>query len=302
MSSTFLGASYALLASICFAIGPTLNTLAGRKVSVMNVNRVRLLSALTLLIILHWLTLRIPFPFHAGLDNWMYMGLSGLLGMVIGDMLLFAAFNTLGTRLSMLVISLIPMFSSLLAWFLLDEKLALVQILGIMVIVMGIGWVLLDHNNQTVSDLHKKVNFRGFLLGFGSAFFHAAAAIAAKAGLAGDFPALSAHTIRTFVALVLILLPTLFMNQSRSTLMELRLKPEAVKFLILGAVFGPFLGMWLALLAIQNLNVGIATSITSLPPIWLIPVGRYFFKEKFGWKAVAGSMVAVFGVVLMFLA
>jgi drug/metabolite transporter (DMT)-like permease len=301
MPPEYLGALYALLASVCFAIGPTLNTLAGRHVRVATVNRVRLAAALLLLMLVHWLTLGSPFPITGRIENWMYMGLSGIFGLIIGDALLFGAFNVLGTRLSMLVISLIPMFSSLMAYFFLDEKLAVVQVVGIAVTISGVGWVLLDRRSGATRELNRRVYLRGFLLAIGSAFFHAAAAITSKAGLAGDFPALSAHTIRTFLALILIMIPLLSREPRRGMVSELRQKPEAMKYLLWGAVFGPLLGMWLALLALQHINVGIATAITSLPPIWLIPVGRFFFNERIGWRAVAGSLTAVSGVALMFL-
>ena len=35
---------------------------------------------------------------------------------------------------------------------------------------------------------------------------------------------------------------------------------------------------------------------------WLLPIGRFVFKERFGWRAILGTLVAAGGVVLLFLA
>jgi drug/metabolite transporter (DMT)-like permease len=299
--SSYLSEISALLASICFSIGPTLNTLAGQRLSIATVNRVRLMAALGLLIIPHWVTQGVPFPTNGLPVNWIFMGLSGLFSLVLGDTLLFAAFKTIGTRLTMLIASLIPVFSALLAWFLLAERLTVMQTAGIGVTLTGVAWVVLDRQNGSGLTRDRRVYFRGFMLAFGAAFFHAIGYIASKKGLSGDFPAISAHMIRTIISLGIIMLPMLARRQTRSMVQELRQQPGAMKFILWGAFFGPLLGMWLALYAIQTINVGIATSLTALPPIWLLPVGRYFFKEKIGVRAIFGSLLAIMGVILMFL-
>jgi drug/metabolite transporter (DMT)-like permease len=301
MLQNYLGEASALLASVCFSIGPTFNTLAGKRVSVATLNLIRLLTALLLLIVLHWLTRGIPFPFNGQPENWIFMGLSGLFSLVIGDSLLFAAFAAIGTRLSMLIASLIPVFSSLLAWFLLDEKLTTFQATGVLVTITGVAWVVLDRSNGSGEVKDQKLYHRGLLLAFGAAFFHAVGAIASKKGLSSDFPAISAHMIRTLISLLLILVLILLQGQASRPILELRQEPGAIKFLFWGAFFGPLLGMWLSLLAIQNTNVGVATSLTSLPPVWLLLIGRYFFQEKIGMRAVVGSLVAVTGVAIIFI-
>jgi len=68
-----------------------------------------------------------------------------------------------------------------------------------------------------------------------------------------------------------------------------------------GAFFGPFLGVWLSLVAVQYAYIGIASTLMALPPIILIPLSRRVFKEKISLSAILGSIVAVVGVALIFL-
>jgi len=67
-----------------------------------------------------------------------------------------------------------------------------------------------------------------------------------------------------------------------------------------GSFFGPFAGVTLSLYAVQHTAVGVASTLTSLAPIILLPMDYFLFKERFGWQAVAGTLLAMAGVVLLF--
>jgi drug/metabolite transporter (DMT)-like permease len=69
----------------------------------------------------------------------------------------------------------------------------------------------------------------------------------------------------------------------------------------MGTMAGPFLGVWLSLVAIQNTSVAVASTLMSLAPIILLPVGKLIFKERIGWRAIVGTVVAVSGVAMLFL-
>ncbi len=60
--------------------------------------------------------------------------------------------------------------------------------------------------------------------------------------------------------------------------------------------------MTLSLVAVQRTEVGIASTLMALPPVILLPVGYFVFKERFGWQAILGTLVAMAGVGLLFLA
>jgi len=72
-------------------------------------------------------------------------------------------------------------------------------------------------------------------------------------------------------------------------------------FTIAGAIAGPLLGVSFSLLAVQRTEVGVASTLMALPPLFLLPLSYVVFKERFGWGAVAGTFVAVFGVAILFL-
>ena len=68
-----------------------------------------------------------------------------------------------------------------------------------------------------------------------------------------------------------------------------------------GAFMGPFLGVWLSLVAVQNAYVGIASTLMALPPVFLIPLSRWVFKEQITTGTILGTILAVTGAALIFL-
>lgn len=300
--TAYMGEIAALFAAVCFSIGPTFNTLAGKHVNPITVNRGRLIITTILLILPHWFLAGSPFPFNAPAERWFWFGVSGLVSLVLGDSLLFAAFGYIGTRLTMLLATLTPVVSALLAWLFLGEVLSLFQIGGVLITLLGVVWVLIETNNHRNPEQVDRENYRkGLLLALMAAIAHAVAAIAAKNGLSDGFPAISGHLLRTSLSLAAILIWTGMQKNGFSTLFQLKHNPLAVKYIVWGAIFGPLIGMWLSLYAIQNTKVGIATALTSLPPIFLIPIGYFLFKERITIHAILGSVIAVAGVALIFL-
>jgi drug/metabolite transporter (DMT)-like permease len=122
-----------------------------------------------------------------------------------------------------------------------------------------------------------------------------------KKGLEGDFPALSGNLMRIVTSTIVIWLIALIGGQARANFQTLREHPRALKFILGGALFGPFIGVWLSLIAVQRAPVGVASTLTSLMPIFLLPVGRIMFQEHITWRAVAGTLLAVVGTAILFL-
>ncbi|HRN49829.1 MAG TPA: EamA family transporter [Anaerolineales bacterium] len=88
----------------------------------------------------------------------------------------------------------------------------------------------------------------------------------------------------------------------RKTFTALRNQPRAFGLLLIGSLFGPVTGVWLSLVSIQNTQVGIASTLIAMVPIFLLPVGYFVFEEKVSPRGTAGTLVALAGVAILFLA
>ena len=104
-----------------------------------------------------------------------------------------------------------------------------------------------------------------------------------------------------FSAAVIMWFFALLMNQAKVTLISVWQADRARTYLFMGALVGPFLGVWLSLVSIQHTSVGIASTLMSLAPIFLLPVGKIIFKEPIGWRAIVGTILAIGGVAMLFM-
>jgi drug/metabolite transporter (DMT)-like permease len=302
--TVYTGEIAGLLTSVCWSFTSIFFTLSGRLVGSPVVNRTRLVMALVMVTALHWVLEGQPLPLDAAPSRWGWMALSGLIGFVIGDAFLFQAFVMIGPRLSMLLMALNPVMGTLMAWVLLSEKLAAVELAGIALAVGGVAWVVTDRrrgSNGQPDDLSPRHYLIGVLFGLGGALGQASGLIASKQGLTDDFSALSGNLMRLVVSTAVIWLIALAARQAGSTVTRLRANPRAIRFIMLGAIAGPFVGVTFSLIAVQNAPVGIASTLMSLTPIILLPLGRVFFHEQITRRAVVGTVIAVFGTTLIFL-
>ncbi|MCB0078049.1 MAG: DMT family transporter [Anaerolineales bacterium] len=296
-----LGELAALTTSLLWTGTSTLFTLAGQRVGSIVVNRARLVLAVLFLMLTHWLLQGELLPVGATVEQWAWLGLSGVIGLVIGDSFLFQALIWIGPQLAMLMLSLAPVIAALAAWLFLGETLTAPQTGGVLLTVGGVAWVVLQRNRPTAHEPAERNFLMGILFGLGAALGQALGLITAKVGLQGEFSALSGTLIRMLVAMAVVWLITIARGQAGPTLRRLQSNRPAIVQLVGAALFGPFLGVWLSLVAIQHTAVGIASTLMALPPVFLLPVARYLFRETVSWQAVAGTIVAMIGVGVLFL-
>ena len=160
------------------------------------------------------------------------MGLSGLIGYVAGDAMLFQAFVMIGPRLSMLLMALAPVLGALLAWPLLGEHLTLQEMLGTSLALSGVAWVVMErgaNEKAGLPDMPPRFYALGVLFA-GRGAGQAGGLIASKVGLEGDYPALSGNVMRLAVATIVIWLIAAATGRVRSNIQALQENPRAIRF------------------------------------------------------------------------
>jgi drug/metabolite transporter (DMT)-like permease len=297
----YLGELAGLATSVMWSGTSTFFTLAGRKIGSVVLNRIRLVLAVMFLMVTHWILYGQPIPIGADGFRWIWLSVSGVIGLVLGDAFLFQAFVLIGPRLSMLLMSLAPVIATVVSRIFLDEVLGGLQISGIGVTVLGVALVVSDRPRVNNTEAENRDYVRGLLFGFGGATGQALGLVTSKLGLAGGFSALSGNVIRMLAAVMTMWFLTLIIGQAGTTLRRFLEAGKARYYVLGGAILGPFLGVWLSLIAVQYTEVGVASTLMSLAPIFLLPVGRILFHEQIGWKAIGGTVIALMGVAILFL-
>jgi drug/metabolite transporter (DMT)-like permease len=72
--------------------------------------------------------------------------------------------------------------------------------------------------------------------------------------------------------------------------------------LILGSIavviFG---GFWLSLVSLKYITASVSTILCSTTPLWILPISFFLLKEKISKAEIAGAILAVCGIVLIFI-
>lgn len=277
---------------------------AGKKVGSLSVNLIRLVMAFFLIGIYSWVARGFFFPSDANLFQWKWLALSGLIGFVIGDLLLFQAFVVVGARISMLMMALAPPFAALIGWLLLDEIMLPQSLIGMVVTMCGIVIVILkrekiEENGKLVNRIKSSHSVKGILLAIGGALGQAAGLVISKKGM-GEYDAFSATQIRIITGIAGFTILFFFMKRWPKVWEAVQHKP-AMKRIALGAFFGPFLGVSFSLLAVQHTQAGIAATLMAISPVLIIPPAIILFKEKVNWKEILGAVITIAGIALFFL-
>jgi len=244
-------------------------------------------------------------PLDAGLSAWLWLGASGLVGLVLGDLLLFRAFVELGARLSMLIYALSPALAAILGFFVFGERIGSLGLLGMALTLAGISLAVLgrpaapSEGSTEKEQKDRRRRLRGVAMALFSALCQAGGLILSKRG-APDLDAFAGTQVRVLVAGLTFGLILAVSGGGRRVIAGLRDR-KALVSLVAGSFFGPFLGVSLSLAAIQGASTGIASSIMSLTPVLIIVPSVLVFREKITLLEVLGALVAVGGTVLLFL-
>lgn len=295
----FLGELAALGTSLCWAGGTILFALSGRLIGSYNVNKLRIPIAAAFLAVVLLAVHGSLFPSGYDQKALIYLTLSGIIGLAIGDTFYFRCLVILGPRLGSLMMALAPVMTALCAYFLIGERLGLMAIGGILVTLAGVAWVTTDRKDENIDRREGSKAF-GILMGVGGAAGQALGLVLAKEGMGETFDPMSATLIRMITATIAIWLVAACRGEIISTIKSLTGK-KAI-YTVLGASFlGPTIGVWLSLVAVKYTEAGIAATLMSTFPVVVIPLAMVVHQERPTWRAVAGAIVAVAGVAMLFI-
>ena len=226
------------------------------------------------------------------------LALSGVVGLAFGDSFLFKAFGELGARVTMLIMSTSPAFAALLAWIVLHETLSPYGVLGILVTLAGVAVVVTGSNGGPPLPFA----WRGVTFAVLAAIGQGVGLIFAKmAFLEGEVNGFVATFVRICASLVIMVPLGIAESRASGAFRIFRTDPGALGLTALGALLGPFLGISFSLVAVAHTDVGIAATIMATVPILMLPLVRIVYRERLSGKAIAGAVLAVGGVAILFL-
>lgn len=295
----FAGEFAALGTAVCWASGSNLFAAAGRRMGAVVLNRLRITVACVFLGTALLVTHGSPWPVWATATQVGLLALSGLIGFVFGDTWYFRSLVSLGPSRAALIASLAPLFTTLIAWPALHERPGPLALLGMGITLAGIAIVLQPRAGHD-SPHPPGVVAAGLLAGALGALGQAGGYVLSKMALRTGLDPLSATVVRIAAAAAVVWTLALLQGGARQTLGALRDRRAAL-FMAGGAFSGPFLGVTLSLTALKFTEAGVAASITAIYPVLTLLLASRFHGERLTPRALAGTLVAVVGVIVLFL-
>ncbi len=293
MFQSHIGEIAGIGVSVCWTMSALFFEKAGSKIGSLSVNFIRLFMAIIFLGITTFFSRGIFFPYDATAYQWFWLGLSGVVGFYLGDLFLFKSYSVIGSRTAALIMSLAPMLTSIIGWFFLDEKLSGLNIIAILISMSGIV--------IAISNKKMKLNIplKGLLLAFGGALGQAVGLILSKKGM-GDYDPIAATQIRAMFGLLSFGIMISILGRWNKIGEAVKNK-SGMKSVTVGSFFGPFIGVALSLFAIQQTKTGIASTLMSLVPVFIIWPSAIMFNEKIKPQQIIGAVISIIGVSLFFL-
>ncbi|MDO5665149.1 MAG: DMT family transporter [Bacteroidia bacterium] len=288
-----IGEIASLLTAVCWMLSAIFFEKAGRRVGSLAVNIIRIFLGIIFLGLTTLVTRGMFFPMDATTHNWFWLGISGIVGFFLGDLLLFKSYLIIGSRTSQLVMSLAPMITAIIGWFFLSEILSWKSILGIIVSISGIMIAV------SGKKLRLNVPLKGFLFALGGALGQAVGLILSKKGM-GNYDAVSATQIRAILGFISFAVLITFLGRWKRVFAAVKDK-KGMTPISIGAIFGPFIGVSLSLYAIQHTDTGVAATLMALVPIFIIVPTAVMFKEKITAQQVIGAVISITGASIFFL-
>lgn len=293
-----IGEIAALGTALCWTVVGIAFESAGKRVGSLSVNLIRLIFGFIFISIATYFSRGLFFPTDASGHNWIWLMLSGVIGLFLGDLFLFQAYVEVGSRISSLIMASSPPIAAILGYFLLGERLGAISLLGMCITIGGIAIVIVSKDSGE-KKIKTEYSIKGLTYAFLGSFGQSLGLIMSKIGM-GDYNPMAATQIRIISGIICF--GVLFLVWKRTAELKTAFDDtKAIKQIGIGAFFGPFIGVTLSLLSLQYTSAGISSTITAITPVTIIPLSVLIFKEKIKTKEILGAIISVIGVGILFI-
>ena len=286
-------------AALCWAVASLISADVTRKIGGLAFNRLRLFFVSLMLI---------SYTFY--LDTWSTINndflfvilLSGIIGIFLGDTLLFIALQKIGPRRNNILFSLAAPFTVILNIIFLNEIMSFVNLIGCIIVFFGVVVAIAYGNSRDKNHRWELVEgnlYLGVIFGIGAALCQAIGLIMMKPILNMGADPIASASLRTLISCIFLAF-TFFLNYeifNTKTSLNLKIIGQS----ILSGFLGMALGMSLLLIALQHADAGIVATLSSTSPIMILFLIWLVTKKIPTTGAWIGTVLAIIGSVLIFI-
>ena len=289
----------ALSAAFCWSLASLISTDISRKLGAIGFNRLRLIIVSIMLILFttyenSWSSINVDFLF--------IIIISGIIGIFLGDTLLFLALQRIGPRRNNILFSLAAPFTIFLNIFILNEKMTFYEFLGCSLVFLGVVIAIFygdsKNNQHRWEKIEGSIKF-GIFFGILAALGQAIGIIMMKPILNSGADPVASAAIRTSISA--ILLSFTFFSKNALIVDKVQYSLKIISKTIISGFLGMALGMSLLLIALQKGDAGIIVTLSSTSPVMILFLIWIITKKMPSFGAWIGTLIAIFGTSLIFI-
>jgi drug/metabolite transporter (DMT)-like permease len=314
--SEFRGELAALSAAFLWSISSVIYSILGEKIPPLQLNIAKGIIAIAFILI----TLIVG---NSGIpafnpNSVILLLLSGAIGIGLGDTTYFSALNYLGARLTLLIETLAPPMTTLLALFFLEEKLSIVAWCGILLTILGVAWVITERNSNTAIETN---NYKqGILWAILTTIAQSVGAVLSRTAFGvSNISPLWSTLLRLLggVAIALVILLCSSRNRQSSPSFRMMWTKEAIAVISITAFGSTYLGILLQQISLKYTPAGIAQTLLATSPLFVLPIVavrnnwvtprlRDYTQhtgeiDRITLRAILGVFVSILGVAVLFI-
>lgn len=290
------GEIMALAAAFFWAIGVILFKKSGENMTPISLNLFKNIIALILFMPAIFIFRESFFPVQP-LTSWLWLGLSGILGITLADTMFFISLNKLGASLVAVVDTSYTPILLTMSYFFLGERMGLTALIGAVLITLAllVGSAARPEPGRTRKDI-----VVGTIIGVSGMFTMVVGIVIIK-DILDHSPLLWATATRLFFG-TLGLIPVILLNRVRRRRFLENLKQmQTWKIAMPAAMSGSFLAMICWVAGLKHTDVSVAGMLNQLSTIFIFILAILWLKEPVTWKRMLAIMLAFSGAMLVFL-
>jgi len=297
-----IGELAALGAAICWTASAVLykEALLDTRPSSANIVRCTCVSMLLIvsLVVVGKIGVLASLPLNAAVLS----SVSGVIGLGLGDSLYMVSLKLIGVARAVPLTCTYPLFSILLAILLRREVVTLYVVVGAIAILLGI-WFLSRREKTDVDEISRRDLIKGVATALVTAVVWSVSialvhmAVGLKETSTWDY-ALAVNTLRVLATAVFLLASAPITDRKFNFL---KLQRRTLSALISGGIVALALGWFLLTMSFLYIPESEGVPISSTSPLFATTAGIIFLHERVTAKIVAGSVIIVIGIFLIFM-
>ncbi|MEC4805411.1 MAG: DMT family transporter [Jaaginema sp. PMC 1079.18] len=235
----------------------------------------------------------IPLP----LTPMLFLLASGAIGIGLGDTAFFNTLKHLGARRTLLLETLAPPLTALLAAIFLNEQLTLQSWGGIFLTVTGVAWVITERSPQNViAARNLKV---GVFWGILAELAQATGAVLSRTALLDTVISPLWSSLLRISAGVAIALLLIMLQGRQGEFLAIQWSWRVLGLLAVAALIGTHLAIWLQQTGLKYAPAGVAQTLASTSPLFVLPLAA-LQGDRITGRALGGVCLAIAGIGLLF--